>query len=38
VSVSNRKYWDEIFEFYNEKMNALELFYKEYDEFIKDID
>ena len=38
VSVSNRKYWDEIFDFYNEKMNSLELFYKEYDEFIKDID
>jgi hypothetical protein len=38
VSVSNRKYWDEIFEFYNEKMNSLELFYKEYDDFIKDID
>ena len=38
VGVSNRKYWDEIFDFYNEKMNALELFYLEYDEFIKDID
>lgn len=38
VSVSNRKYWDEIFAFYNEKMNSLELFYKEYDDFIKDID
>lgn len=38
VSVSNRKYWDEIFTFFNEKMNALELFYLEYDEFIKDID
>lgn len=38
VSVSNRKYWDEIFDFYNEKMNALELFYSEYDEFIKDIE
>jgi hypothetical protein len=37
VSVSNRNYWDEIFDFYNEKMNALELFYLEYDEFIKDI-
>ena len=37
VSVSNRKYWDEIFDFFNEKMNALELFYLEYDEFIKDI-
>lgn len=38
VGVSNRKYWDEIFDFYNEKMNALELFYSEYDEFIKDIE
>jgi hypothetical protein len=38
VSVSNRKYWDEIFDFYNEKMNSLELFYNEYDDFIKDID
>jgi hypothetical protein len=38
VSVSNRKYWDEIFTFFNEKMSALELFYLEYDEFIKDID
>ncbi|HEX9152331.1 MAG TPA: DUF4268 domain-containing protein, partial [Flavobacterium sp.] len=31
-------YWTEIFDFYNEKMNALELFYREYDEFIKDIE
>ncbi|MFV5695742.1 DUF4268 domain-containing protein [Flavobacterium sp. LB3P122] len=38
VGVSNRNYWDEIFDFYNEKMNALELFYSEYDEFIKDIE
>jgi Domain of unknown function (DUF4268) len=38
VSVSNRNYWDTIFDFYFEKMNALELFYLEYDEFIKDID
>jgi len=37
VSVSNRNYWDEIFAFYNEKMAALELFYSEYDDFIKDI-
>ncbi|MBP6180501.1 DUF4268 domain-containing protein [Flavobacterium sp.] len=37
VGVSNRNYWDNIFEFYYEKMNALELFYMEYDEFIKDI-
>ncbi|MEY4432308.1 MAG: hypothetical protein RLZZ44_438 [Bacteroidota bacterium] len=38
VSVSNRKYWDSIFDFFNAKMAALELFYTEYDEFIKDID
>lgn len=38
IGVSNRDYWDEIFDFYNEKMNALELFYMEYDEFIKDIE
>jgi hypothetical protein len=38
VGVSNRNCWDEIFDFYNEKMNALEIFYLEYDEFIKDIE
>jgi len=38
VSVSNRKYWDEIFDFFNENMHALEMFYLEYDEFIKDIE
>jgi hypothetical protein len=38
VSVSNRNYWDGIFDFFNEKMIALELFYAEYDEFIKDIE
>jgi hypothetical protein len=38
VGVSNKNYWDEIFDFYNEKMNALELFYSEYDDFIKDIE
>ena len=37
ITVSNRNYWDEIFNFFFEKMNALEMFYLEYDEFIKDI-
>ena len=37
VSVSNRQYWDEIFDFFNEKMNKLERFYLEYEDFIKDI-
>jgi hypothetical protein len=38
VTVSNRAYWNEIFDFFNEKMHALEMFYLEYDEFIKDIE
>jgi hypothetical protein len=37
VSVSNKNYWDAIFDFFNEKMTSLELFYLEYDDFIKDI-
>ena len=37
VSVSNRNYWDEIFDFFNEKMNILERFYLEYDDYIKDV-
>ena len=38
ITVSNRNYWDAIFSFFNEKMSALELFYLEYDEYIKDIE
>jgi hypothetical protein len=38
VSVSNRIYWDDIFDFYNDKMDSLERFYLEYDGFIKDIE
>jgi Domain of unknown function (DUF4268) len=37
VSVSNQKYWNEIFDFFFEKMNALELFFLEYNDIIKDI-
>lgn len=37
VGFSNRNNWDAIFDFFFEKMNALELFYLEYDEFIKDV-
>ncbi len=36
VGFSNKNNWDAIFDFYYEKMNALELFYLEYDEVIKD--
>jgi hypothetical protein len=38
VSVSNRKYWDEIFDFYYEKMHALEMFYFEYGDYIRDLE
>jgi hypothetical protein len=38
ITVSNRSNWNEIFDFFNKKMAALELFYHEYDDFIKDID
>jgi len=37
VGFSNRNNWDTIFDFFYEKMNALEMFYLEYDDFIKDI-
>ncbi|MGM8363367.1 DUF4268 domain-containing protein [Flavobacterium sp. ARAG 55.4] len=38
VGFSNRNHWEIIFDFFNEKMDALERFYLEYDEFIKDIE
>ena len=38
VSVSNRNYWDAIFDFFNENMHAFELFFYEYEDYIKDLD
>ncbi|KRB56073.1 DUF4268 domain-containing protein [Flavobacterium sp. Root186] len=38
VGFSNRNNWDAIFDFFSENMHALEMFYLEYDEFIKDIE
>ena len=37
VSVFNRNTWQEIFEFFVEKMDGFERFYYEYEDFIKDI-
>ena len=37
ISVSNRNDWNTIFYFFNEKMNAFELFYLEYDDYIRDL-
>lgn len=38
VSVSNRQHWNEIFDFFNEKMHALEMFYLEYGDYIRDLE
>lgn len=38
VGVSNKNYWDEIFDFFNEKMLALEVFYLEYGDYIQDLE
>jgi len=38
VSVSNRKHWNEIFDFFNEKMHAVEMFYLEYGDYIRDLE
>ncbi|HLA55733.1 MAG TPA: DUF4268 domain-containing protein [Flavobacterium sp.] len=37
VGISNRKTWDTIFAFFAEKMAALESFWSEYDDYLKDI-
>lgn len=37
VSIFNKNSWQEIFEFFVDKMNGFEMFYFEYEDFIKDI-
>ena len=37
ISVSNKENWDEIFSFFNFNMNLLEVFFIEYEDYIKDI-
>ena len=37
VSIFNKNTWQEIFEFFVEKMQGFELFYWEYEDFIKDV-
>lgn len=37
ISVSNKSYWKEIFDFFYENMNELEMFYLEYGDIVKDI-
>ena len=37
ISVSNKENWHEIFNFFNFNMNLLEVFFIEYEDYIKDI-
>ena len=37
VSIFNKNSWQEIFEFFVEKMNGFEIVYYEYEDFIKDV-
>lgn len=38
ISSSNRNNWDEIFDFFYENMNTLEMFYWEYGDYIRDLE
>lgn len=38
VSVSNRNYWDIIFDFFEENMDKLERFFYEYQDYIRDLE
>lgn len=38
LSISNRNHWNEIFDFFYENMHALEMFYFEYGDYIRDLD
>ncbi len=38
VSLNNRKYWPEIFEFFSETMTKFELFFYEFEDYIKDLE
>ncbi|MBD3724347.1 DUF4268 domain-containing protein [Flavobacterium haoranii] len=38
VSVNNKNTWPRIFDFFNEKMSAFELFFYEYEDYINDLE
>lgn len=38
VSLNNRSYWPVIFDFFNDTMSQFELFFYEYEEYIKDLE
>lgn len=38
VSVNNKKTWETVFDFFNEKMTAFEMFFYEYEDYLKDLE
>lgn len=38
VSINNKKTWNTIFDFFNDKMNAFEYFFLEHEDYIKDLE
>jgi len=38
VSLNNKNYWPEIFDFFNETMSQFEVFFYEYEDYIKDLE
>lgn len=38
ISINNKATWSEIFDFFNAQMSAFELFFYEYEEYIKDLE
>jgi len=38
VSCNNKKTWPKIFDFFNEQMNAFEIFFNEYEDYIRDLE
>lgn len=38
VSLNNKNYWTEIFDFFNETMSQFEVFFYEYEDYIKDLE
>lgn len=38
VSINNPKTWERIFDFFNERMTAFEIFFYEYEDYIRDLE
>lgn len=38
ISINNKNSWESIFDFFNEKMDAFERFFYEYEDYLKDLE